>query len=147
MNTSTATMMALVADAHLAEGQLLCLRSIKQSKIWDFKSTREGRQFLKEKGRIGTLHRYSVISYFRSDVDEICALLGYYAASSGNFLPTFQNNLSVPSARVKISLPLQMGPTRFTTLLCTIAQISLQVLIRKSASMTPLLKIKVCNFK
>jgi hypothetical protein len=26
----------------------------------------------------------SVISGFRRDIDEICALLGYYAASSGN---------------------------------------------------------------
>jgi hypothetical protein len=30
-----------------------------------------------------------------------CAVLGYYAASSGNFLPTFQDNLSVPSSGVK----------------------------------------------
>jgi hypothetical protein len=32
-----------------------------------------------------------------------CALLGYYAASSGNFLPTFRDNLSVLSSRVKNS--------------------------------------------
>jgi hypothetical protein len=32
---------------------------------------------------------------------EICALLGYYAASSGNPLPTFLDNLSVPYSRVK----------------------------------------------
>jgi hypothetical protein len=30
-----------------------------------------------------------VISGFRRDADEICALLGYYAASNGNPLPTF----------------------------------------------------------
>jgi len=30
-----------------------------------------------------------------------CIFLGYYAASSGNFLPTFLNNISVPSSRVK----------------------------------------------
>jgi hypothetical protein len=30
-----------------------------------------------------------------------CALLGHYAASSGNFLLTFQNNLSVPSSGFK----------------------------------------------
>jgi hypothetical protein len=30
-----------------------------------------------------------------------CAVLGYYIASSGNFLPTFRDNLSVPSSRVK----------------------------------------------
>jgi hypothetical protein len=122
MNIPTATMMALVADAHLAEGQLLRLRSIKQSKIWDFKSTPEDRQFLKRKGRIWTHHRYCVISDFRSDVDEICALPRYYTAKSGNFFPTFQNNLSVPSARVEISLPLLMGPTGFTTVVCTIPQ-------------------------
>jgi len=27
--------------------------------------------------------------------NEICVLLGYYAASGGNFLPTFRDNLSV----------------------------------------------------
>ena len=30
-----------------------------------------------------------------------CALLGYYAESSGNFLPTFRDNQSVPSSGVK----------------------------------------------
>jgi len=34
---------------------------------------------------------------------EICAFAGYYAASSGNSLPTFRCNLSVPSLRVKAS--------------------------------------------
>jgi hypothetical protein len=42
-----------------------------------------------------------LISGFRRDVDEICALLGYYAASCGNCLPTFRGNISVPSSRVK----------------------------------------------
>jgi hypothetical protein len=32
---------------------------------------------------------------------ENCTLLSYFAASSGNFLPTFQDNLSVPSSRVE----------------------------------------------
>ena len=31
---------------------------------------------------------------------ENCALLNYYATSSGNFLQTFRDNLSVPSLRV-----------------------------------------------
>jgi hypothetical protein len=35
-------------------------------------------------------------SGFRREVDENCALLGHYAASSGNSLPTFRDNLSVP---------------------------------------------------
>jgi len=30
-----------------------------------------------------------------------CILLGYYTASSGNFLPMFQDNLLVPSSRDK----------------------------------------------
>jgi hypothetical protein len=38
---------------------------------------------------------------FRRDVDEVCRLLGYYAASSGNCLPTFRDNVSVASSQVK----------------------------------------------
>jgi len=29
---------------------------------------------------------------------ENCSVLGHYATSSGNFLPTFRDNLSVPSS-------------------------------------------------
>jgi hypothetical protein len=43
----------------------------------------------------------TLISGFRRDVDEICGLLGYYAASCGNYLPTFRDNVSVLSSRVK----------------------------------------------
>ena len=32
----------------------------------------------------------------RRDVYQICALLGYYAASCGNCLPTFRDDISVP---------------------------------------------------
>ena len=35
---------------------------------------------------------------------ENCALLGYYEASSGNFLPTFRDNLSVSSSESRILL-------------------------------------------
>ena len=53
---------------------------------------------------------------------ENCALLGCYAESSGNFLPTFQYKLSVPSSGVKnpqtqtfwILDPLKMGPVGCT---------------------------------
>jgi len=38
-----------------------------------------------------------VISGFPREVDENCALLSYYAASSGNFLTTLRENLKVPS--------------------------------------------------
>jgi hypothetical protein len=40
----------------------------------------------------------SVISGFRRDVDETSALLGCYATLSGNPLPTFQDNVTVPSS-------------------------------------------------
>jgi hypothetical protein len=36
-------------------------------------------------------------------VNEICALLGYYAAESGNFLPKFRDNPSVLSSRINKS--------------------------------------------
>jgi hypothetical protein len=43
-----------------------------------------------------------------------CALLGHYAASSGNILPLFRDNLSVSSSRIKGTLldssPLTMEP-------------------------------------
>jgi len=41
------------------------------------------------------------VTGLRCQVDENCVLLGCYAASSGNFLPMFRDNLSVPSSRVK----------------------------------------------
>ena len=41
-------------------------------------------------------HTVYLMSSFHREVDENCALLGYYAASSGNFLPTFRDNLSAP---------------------------------------------------
>jgi hypothetical protein len=39
--------------------------------------------------------KYLVISGFRRDVDEFCALLTYYAASNGNTLPTFLDFLTL----------------------------------------------------
>jgi hypothetical protein len=44
-----------------------------------------------------------MIAGFRRDADEICALLGYYAALIGSPVPTFRDNISVPSLRVKKS--------------------------------------------
>ena len=40
-----------------------------------------------------------VISRFRREVDENWSLLGYYAASIGNFLQTYRENPSVPCDR------------------------------------------------
>jgi hypothetical protein len=60
----------------------------------------------------------------RHKVDEKCPLMGYYAASSGNSLPTFWDNLSTLNF-----LRLKMGPTdcpktsvRITTTHCIMAQ-------------------------
>jgi hypothetical protein len=36
---------------------------------------------------------YWVITGFFREADENCAVLGYYATSSGNSLPTFRDNL------------------------------------------------------
>ena len=47
------------------------------------------------KGNIFIL--YSLVLF----IFESCALLGHYAASSGNSLQTFRDNLSVPTSRVK----------------------------------------------
>jgi hypothetical protein len=43
----------------------------------------------------------SVISGFHSEVDENSVLLGCYATSSGSFLQTFRDNITVPSSRFK----------------------------------------------
>jgi hypothetical protein len=40
-----------------------------------------------------------VISGFHREAHKICAVLGYYAAYSGNFLPTLRDNLSVSSSK------------------------------------------------
>ena len=51
--------------------------------------------------------------------DENCVLLSYSAASSGNCLPMFQDNLSVPSARVKSSnRTLEDGTERLSWSVC-----------------------------
>ena len=50
-----------------------------------------------------------MISSFRRDVDEICALLGYFAASTDNPLATFRDNASVPSSRASKSKTLEDG--------------------------------------
>ena len=33
-----------------------------------------------------------IISGFRQDADENCILMSYYAANSGNFVPTFRDS-------------------------------------------------------
>ena len=41
---------------------------------------------------------------FCRGVNDICALLGFYAAQSGRFLLTLRHNLSVPFSRLKLTL-------------------------------------------
>ena len=48
-----------------------------------------------------------MISVFRREADENYDLLGYYAASSGNFLPKSREKLLVPPQ----GWPLETGPT------------------------------------
>jgi len=61
---------------------------------------------------IQTLTNLCVTSGFRLSVDDICAILGYYAAYSGNSLPKFRDNLLVPSSSVKNSLTLEDATDR-----------------------------------
>ena len=49
----------------------------------------------------------------RCQVDEICPLLRYCAASSGNSLTMFQDNLSVPSSRVNC-MTIEVGADRLS---------------------------------
>ena len=41
-----------------------------------------------------------VVADLRREVDEVCALLGCYAAYGGSLLPTVRFNLSVPSSGI-----------------------------------------------
>jgi len=51
-----------------------------------------------------------VISGFRHEVAKNCAILGYYATSSGNFfLPTFRDKLSAPSSGSRIQKKASTG--------------------------------------
>jgi hypothetical protein len=52
---------------------------------------------------VSTNKKQSVISGISRDADDIYALLGHYAASSVNPLPTFRDNVSVPYSSVKKS--------------------------------------------
>jgi hypothetical protein len=50
-----------------------------------------------------------VISGFRHKADEICTLVGYYAAYSSNSLPTFRDNLLFPFSMMKEHFTLEDG--------------------------------------
>jgi hypothetical protein len=61
---------------------------------WHIKATEMDRTF----GIYGRKDRGLNKTY---EVSENCALLGYYATSGGDFLPTFRDNLSVTSSGIK----------------------------------------------
>jgi hypothetical protein len=46
---------------------------------------------------------------FRGDVDEMCAVMGWWAACSGKCLLTFRDSLSAPSSGVKKSRTFDFG--------------------------------------
>jgi len=48
-----------------------------------------------------TTHQFLQLPIPQKEYFEFCALPGYYAASSHDFLPTFRDNLSAPFSRVK----------------------------------------------
>ena len=68
---------------------------------------------------------------------ENCALLGYYAACSGNYLPTFRDNLSVHFQR---SINLRRVPLGITTIGCGTSQ-KTEVLIYFSADVRNLARL------
>jgi hypothetical protein len=80
-------------------------------RIFCFDSTLiEGRDYENSAQKL-VMHKTQFLTLgFRRDVVEICALLGHYAESNRNPLPTFRDRVSVPSSRVKKSK--NMGPTR-----------------------------------
>jgi hypothetical protein len=45
--------------------------------------------------------KFEQISVLRRDLNEICALMGFYATQNGNTILTFRDNLSVPSLKLK----------------------------------------------
>jgi hypothetical protein len=61
----------------------------------DYKNTMKKMAALKQAGNL--------LDITWDEVDRLCSLLGYYSASSGNFLPTFLDNLSVQSSRSHLS--------------------------------------------
>jgi hypothetical protein len=74
----------------------------KTSRKWQ-----DSRCSFRYKNKVGYGQNWDALtSGFRRDVDEICALLHYYAVSCGNCLPAFQDKVLVPSSRVKSPGPI-----------------------------------------
>jgi len=61
----------------------------------------------------GEINGYE-FSGFHREADENCNLPGYYAACSGNYLPTFRNQRSVPYLRRVMMEPIACPKTSGT---------------------------------
>jgi hypothetical protein len=73
----------------------------------------------------GNPSQHYVISDFRCEVAENCALQGHYAVSSGNFLPKFRDNLLVPSRFFQVYSNKQRNglvPWNRNLIVCAIAE-------------------------
>jgi hypothetical protein len=68
-----------------------------------------GATALKEEHRLRVFENRVLRGIFGTKRDgvigEICGVLGYYTASCDNCFPTFRDNVSVPSSRVKSTFP------------------------------------------
>jgi len=119
MNISTTTMMALVADAHLAEGQLLRLRSIKQSRFQV-----DTRRSTVSKRKTQNLKPSQILRYFRLPQRYRWDLRssGVLRSEEWQFLTDVSEQPIGPICKGQDFLTLANGTTGFTSLLCAIPQ-------------------------
>jgi hypothetical protein len=93
-----------------------------------------------------------VVSGFRRELDQICSLLRYYTAYSGNSLQTYWDNLFVPYSKVQTvgRWDPQVFPKRrqgITTICCVIPQKSAHLnLICPVSFKVGTLKLTFCAF-
>jgi len=86
-----------------------------------------------------------VISGFRREVDKNCALLGYYAASCGNFLLTFRDNILFLCSSLLISFPLQFFPVLYSTIVFLCLPALNAVFLPRSSAGLGLLPLSYCS--
>jgi len=77
-----------------------CNISRESSGLWDSSNVRRWHNGLSQEKEGITFHGYTLRWRWHWGTEN-CSFLGYYAASSGNFLPTFRDNLSVPNSGFK----------------------------------------------
>jgi len=82
-----------------ADGKQWLRRNFIQAELPDISPTKSLVRLTRQNRRICTKYKPAWLG-FRREADGKCVLV-YYTASSGNSFPTFQDNLSVPSSRVK----------------------------------------------